>query len=127
MAEYLIEMGRARCKKGEILRKGFQRKDGVRVKATCVPDTGLPGKTPASRRFLPEMGPNPLGGWKKGMPAGERHSRLRKQVDQKGCRRVIQDLNALANTTTDRPTETKMRQDAKWLHNQGFCKLKTKR
>lgn len=126
MAEHLIEMGRITCKKGEVPRRGYRRKDGVRVKGTCVPDKGAPGKTPAAKRFLPEMGPRPLGGWKEKMAASERHSILRKQVERKGCVHVIRDLVALANVTTDRGTETKMRADAQWLGDQGFCKLKRK-
>ena len=35
-----------KCPKGQILRKAYTRKDGVRVKAVCIKDTGLPGKGP---------------------------------------------------------------------------------
>ena len=126
MAEFLIEMGRARCPKGKILRAGYRRKDGVRVMPACVPDKGARGKTPASKRFLPSLGPRPLGGWKETQSASERHSHLKKAVESKGCLRVTKNLVVLANVTTDRPTEKKLRADQKWLHNQGFCKLKTK-
>lgn len=36
MATHLIELGRARCPKGKTKRKGYTKKGGVRVRATCV-------------------------------------------------------------------------------------------
>lgn len=126
-AKELVELGRTRCKRGEILRRGYTKKDGTYVKPGCVPDKGAPGKTPAAKRILPKPVPGELGRWTKAMPASERHSALRKVVDRRGCAKVIWSLTRLANLTTDRPTKTKARSDAGWLHDQGFCKLKTKK
>lgn len=120
-----IGMGRAGCPGGQVRRTGYTRKDGVKVKSACVPDKGAPGKTPASKRWFPRNG-RPLG-WKKDMSVPERHGVLRRKTEQAGCRPVIRALVARANVTTDRETERKMRTDAKWLHKQDFCKLKTKK
>ena len=128
MAEHLIEMGRISCQKGKDIRRAYRRKDGTLVKASCVPHKGAK-YMPESRKFLKkaDLGPSPLGKWHEGMTSKERHSALHKATEQKGCRRVIRNLVAIANVTTDRPTEKKLRTDAKWLHKQGFCHLKTKK
>lgn len=123
-AKHLLELGRGGCPKGQVKRVGYTRKDGVKVKSACVPDKGAPGKTPAAKRWFPRDG-KPLG-WKKDMTASERHGVLRRKTEQDGCRPVIRALVARANVTTDRETERKMRADAQWLHDQRFCKLKTK-
>lgn len=123
-AKQLVELGR-KCKRGEILREGFTKRDGTYVKPTCVPDTGAPGKTPVSKRFA-KFGPNYLPGWHKDLAASTRHEALRRQTAREGCVTVIRRLTQLRNVTTDRPTEAKAKADAKWLHGQNFCKLKTK-
>ncbi len=125
MAEELIELGRDRkCKPGEILRKGYTTKRGVRVPPTCVLDVGAKGKTPARKRWFPAGVTLP--GWSKDKPASARHAALRKLVDGKPCVTVLRDVNAIANVTADRETERKLRADRKWLRDQGFCKLVTK-
>lgn len=121
----LIEIGR-KCPAGKILRKAFRRKDGTYVKASCVPDKGAPGKTPAAKRWLPDLGPSPLKGWSKDKSASRRHSELKKLVNKKGCREALRTVNAIANVTTDRETERKLRADYKWVRGQGWCRLKTK-
>jgi len=126
MADELIEMGRSRCPSGKILRVAYRRKDGVRVKAACVPDTGAPGKTPPSKRFA-KFSPGFLGGWHKDESAGTRHRKLERMTRRVGCLETIRRLNELANVTTDKPTERKARSDRAWLHNQNFCHLKTKK
>lgn len=126
-AKELIELGRRRCGPGKILRSGFTRKDGTFVKPACVPDKGAPGKTPASKRILPKPVPGELGRWTKNIPASSRHSALKKVVERRGCKKVIWSLTRLANLTTDPPTKTKARSDARWLHDQNFCRLKTKK
>ncbi len=126
MSEHLIEMGRSRCPSGKIWRVPYKRSDGTRVKGTCVPDTGAPGKTPASKRFIPKMGPGTLTGWHKDQAASTRHAKLAKLTKSVGCREALRRVNVIANATTDRPTEAKLRTDYKWLRNQGFCHLKTK-
>lgn len=125
-AKALVELGLT-CRRGMVVREGFTRKDGVRVGPTCVPDKGAPGKTPAAKRFLPELGPRPLGGWKKDMPEPERLSRLRGLARREGCTRALRTVNAIANVTTDRATERKLRSDYKKLRASPACRLKTKK
>jgi hypothetical protein len=123
-AKQLVELGR-KCRKGKIWRDPFTRRDGTRVHGGCVPDKGAPGKTPAAKRFA-KFEPGYLPGWGKDKSAGERHAALRRQTVREGCVTVIRRLTQLRNVTTDRPTEMKAKADAKWLHGQNFCKLKTK-
>lgn len=125
-AEELVELGRA-CGRGKILRSPYRRKDGTYVKAACVPDKGAPGKTPASKRVLPEPVAGDLGVWKRDMPAGKRHESLRKVVERRGCRKVIGSLTLLRNLTADRGTKAVAKADAQWLHDQNFCRLKSKK
>lgn len=127
MAEELIELGRAKCKSGEIRRRGYTTKHGVRVPSTCVPDKGAPGKTPASKRVLPKPVPGDIGAWKKAMPASKRHSALKEAVERRGCRKVIGGLTLLRNLSSDAGTKSAAKQDAKWLHAQKFCELKSKK
>lgn len=134
MSEYLIELGR--CKPGQILRAGYRRagyrrSDGTRVgparvAPSCVPDKGAPGKTPASRRVLPEPEKGALGRWKKDMAASERRRSLKTVVERRGCRAVIGSLTLLRNLTADPGTKRAAKADAKWLHDQNFCRLKSK-
>lgn len=125
-AKELVELGLT-CGPGKIRREPYDRKDGVHVKAACVPDTGARGKTPPSKRWLPKLGPQPLGGWGKDRAASTRHWALLKKTRQKGCREVLRTVNAIANVTTDRPTERLLRSDYKWLRRQEACELKTKK
>jgi hypothetical protein len=136
VAEELIELGRT-CPRGKVRRaayrrSGYTRKDGTRVEAThvpagCVVDKGAPGKTPESKKFLPDLGPTPLGGWKKDQPSSERLSKLRGVAKKRGCRETLRTVNAIANVTTDRQTEKKLRSDYKKLRADPSCHLKTKK
>lgn len=124
-AKVLVELGRT-CAAGKIRREAYTRRDGTRVKAACVPDKGAAGKTPASKRWA-RFGPGYLPGWKKDKPISERHAALERQVRREGCVTVIRKLTQLRNVTTDPATEIRARIDAGWLHNQGFCTLKSKK
>lgn len=120
MAEELIELGRI-CRRGEIRRKGYITKKGVRVPPVCVKDQGAPGKTSSSKKWFPEGVEVP--GWSKDKTAPQRRAALKKLVEKKLCKRVLADMNAIANVTADKPTKTKMRADRRWLKQQGACKL----
>jgi len=124
-AKELVELGLS-CPRGKVVRNPYTRSDGVRVRATCVPDKGAPGKTPAGKKWLPDLGPHPLRGWKKDQPASTRLSKLRSLVEKKGCRRALRTVNAIANVTTDAETERKLRIDYKRLRADKACKLKTR-
>ncbi len=120
-ARELVELG-IRCGRGEIRRDGYVRKDGVRVKPACVPDKGAPGKTPAAKRFMPDLGPRPLNGWKKDQAASTRLSKLRGLARRRGCTPALRTVNVIANATTDRETERKLRSDYKRLKKTEACK-----
>lgn len=126
-AEELVELGRIKCGRGKILRSGFTRRDGTYVTPACVPDKGAKGKTPVSKRVLPKPVRGDIGVWTKEMPVAKRHEALKRVVNERGCRKVIGGLTLLRNLTSDPATKTKAKADAKWLHGQGFCKLKSKR
>lgn len=127
MADELIELGRAKCKQGEILRRGYITRTGVRVPPTCVTDQGAPGKTPASKRVLPKPTPGAIGPWKKDASPAKRHSAIKQAVRRRGCRKVIGSLTLLRNLSADPGTKATAKKDAQWLHKQPFCKLKSKK
>lgn len=125
-AEELVELGRS-CGRGKILRSAYRRSDGSYVKATCVPDKGASGKTPSSQRVLPRPVPGDLGVWKKDMSSTMRHASLKNEVQKRGCRKVIGSLTLLRNLSSDPGTKKTAKADAKWLHGQNFCELKSKK
>ena len=116
------------CPTGKIRRKAYKIKSGpakgTRVKSVCVKDQGKPGKGP---KTMPSPKAGGLHGWTKDLPASARRKILKRVSAKKGCKSTLGDLNLLANITADKPTKKKARADHKWLHNQGFCKLKTKK
>lgn len=125
-AEELVELGR-HCGKGKIRRSGYTRKDGTYIKSACVSDKGAPGKTPSAKRVLPVPTPGDLGVWTKRMPISRRHEELKKTVERRGCRKVIGSLTLLRNLSSDPGTKRTAKADARWVHNQNFCKLKGKK
>lgn len=128
MADELLELGRRRrrCGPGQILRKGFTTRRGVRVRPACVPDTGAPGKTPAAKRILPKPEPGEFRGWAKGQPARTRRRAVREIVDREGCAAAIRKLTLLRNLSADPGTKRAAKQDADWVRGQDFCVLVTK-
>lgn len=126
-ARELVELGRG-CGPGQIMRRGFTRKDGAYVPPGCVKDQGAPGRTPASKRVLPAPKPGTLKGWKASDSADKRHAALKKAVKAESCRVVINRLTLEHNFTyrTSPRTARTAAGDAQWLHNRNFCKLKTK-
>lgn len=116
------------CPRGKIRRVAFVRKDGTRVPSSCVADTGAPGKTPARARVLPKPKAGMLHGWTADAAPETRHAALRKAVRAEGCAGVIRRLTLERNFTKRTSPRTAIAAyiDARWLHGQGFCKLKTK-
>lgn len=92
-----------KCTKDEIIRSGYTRKDGVKVKSVCVPDKGKPGKTKAKDKVLPKPTINGLGkyGYKdvKKMLARDRHTALEKGVKKEGILPITRRLNLISNYT----------------------------
>jgi len=68
-----------------------------------------------------------LPGWSKHASPERRHAAVKRVTEREGCRVALRRLVQLANVTKDAPTEARARADAKWLHGQDFCKLKTKK
>lgn len=125
MAEELIELGRAKCRPGRILRKGYTTGRGVKVPPVCVTDTGAKGKTPKGKRWF--SGDIDIGRWKKTKSEGARRIILADLLDDgRSCVSVLRDVNAVANVTADKETKKKLRADYKWLRAQDVCKLKSK-
>ncbi len=137
MAKELIELGRT-CPRGKVRRQGYTRKDGTRVKSGCVKDTGKPGKTPKSKRVLPKPKKGDLScrgrDWSHKQKASTRRGIIKCIVEKKlrgtadSCRAAIADLNLLANYTkrTSPSTYRKARADMAWVHEQPWCRLKSK-
>lgn len=120
MAIELIELGRS-CQRGKILRKGYTRKDGTVVTSKCVTDTGKPGKTPKSKRFMPDLGPLPLMGWRKDLGPVVRLRRLKHLASVEGCPEALRRINLISNVTKDAETKVKLREDYKRLKNNPWC------
>ena len=97
-----------------IHRKGYTRKDGVRVKASTfqVKDKGARGRTPKSERWY---APKVHSGWEKGMPLTKRRGLVLRahKGDVLASARAMQ---ALANITTDTATRRAAQSDAKYFY-----------
>jgi hypothetical protein len=112
-----------KCPKGKILRSAYTRKDGTHVAATCVPDKGKPGKTPAADKVLPKLKPGMLGQFGyhdvKNLTLKERHAALTKSVQNAGYATTIRRLNAVANydKLSDPVAHKIFRADMNWVRN----------
>ena len=114
-----------KCPRGQILRKAYATKAGIRVAASCVPDQGAPGKTPKSKQVLPKPSEGGLLGWKKAMPTAARRRLLREVARKDGCLTAVRRLDLLAKFTkkTSPSTRRAARSDAEWLRAQKFCDI----
>lgn len=116
-----------KCPSGKILRSGYTTKRGVRVRPSCVVDTGAPGKTPPSKRVLPKPEPGALRPWAKDLPLRKRRQAAATVSRRDGCVTAIRKLTLLRNLTADKATERAAKADADWLRRQDFCKLKSRK
>ena len=109
------------CKVGQIRRRGYTRADGTYVKAVCVKDTGLPGKTPARRRVLPKPIKGALGQYGytniKRTPATVRRQALTKAVKDAGYATIMQRVNLVAtyNKNSQPEVHRRMKSDITWM------------
>jgi len=111
-----------KCKKGEIVRSAYTRKDGTRVRATCVKDRGAPGKTPASKRVLPKPVKGSLGKYGysniKGTSAIDRRNALIDAVRGEGYATIIRRLNLLSNyNKNNEQVYNILQSDIRWMQN----------
>lgn len=111
----------AKCPPGKIRRRAYVRQDGTRVASTCVPDKGLPGKTPAKRKVLPKPTAGNLSKYGyddvKHTPAAQRRAALTKGVKDAGYATIIRRVNLIANYNkrSDPRTHQIMRSDIAWM------------
>lgn len=104
-----------KCKKGEIRRKGYTRKDGVKVKSTCIKDRGLKGKGP--KLFKLRKGTLSRHGYTLDKKAADRRKALDKAVKAEGHLAVIRKLNALSilQKNTNPVNSRKFKYDQQWV------------
>lgn len=119
-----------KCKKGEIERTGYTAQRGrqhphnVTVAAKCIPDRGLPGKTPESRK-IPFMNAafvtDDLG--KHGYTdivhknAETRRVALGRAIREYGSVPVLRKVNVIdiLNRNTNPKVATRLENDKKWI------------
>jgi len=120
------------CGSNQILRKGYTRSDGTRVKAVCVPDKGskprprlLESLRDSSKgkgsKTLPKPTPGSLGKYGyhdiKHTLAGDRRKALTKAVKTEGYAPIVRRLNLIANYTkvSDSTSHKIYRSDIAWI------------
>lgn len=84
------------------------------------------GRRVPPARWAPRIKPGSLGGWHKTDAESTRRSKLKALLKKEPCVAVLRRINMIANLTTDRPTETMLRADYKWVKKNNACKLKSK-
>lgn len=112
----MVSKTRKRCPKGKILRKGYTRKDGVRVRATCVKDRGEKGKGKQLFKNL-EQGDLTKHGYSLKKSDLSRHRALNKARKEYSYAGLVHKLNALAILMKNtEPTYSKRaKKDMEWL------------
>lgn len=113
-----------RCKKGEIERIGYTKKTGTKIKAECIKDRGLPGKTPESQKIpfknlaferddLGKYGYSDI----VHKSASKRHQSLDDAIRYYGSVPVLRKVNVLEilNRNTNPKLATKLETDKKWI------------
>jgi hypothetical protein len=106
-----------KCPKGQILRKAFTKKSGVKVAGACIKDRGLPGK--GKRLFTLRKGTLSKYGYKTSFETGVRHAALRKAVSGESYATVVRKLNAVAilQKRTNPKVHNILRGDMAWVQN----------
>ena len=103
------------CAKGMIRRKAYTRKNGIRVKSSCIKDMGKPGKSP--KLFTLKKGGLSKYGYHISNSAEKRHKALKKASKHYSYATLVRKINALSilfkNTQPD--LAKKAKQDVSWL------------
>lgn len=113
------------CPAGKILRKSYSRKNPrnpskkIKVRSACVPDTGAPGKTPASRRILPQPEKSILRqfGYATDKSQTIRHKALRMALKKYDSLEVLRHLNLIRNLNPHPDAKEILSDDVKYLSN----------
>jgi hypothetical protein len=116
------------CPKGEIRRNSYTRKAYVtskgkkvsakKVKSTCVPNKGLPGKTPANKKVLPKLKEGMLTeyGYKLANNAEKRKTSLKKAIKNEGSLPVLRRVVVLRTYDKNDPKLfSKLDKDVKFI------------
>jgi hypothetical protein len=111
--------GQGKIRRSSYLKKSSTQKRRVRVKSSCVPDKGKPGKTPKAKRVLPKLTPGKLGKYGyhhiKRLPANERRGALTRAVKAEGYAPIIRRLNVIRTYNKNDPIFTIYDSDLKWM------------
>lgn len=125
-----------KCPKGDILRKGYNRKaysregyiknstgeyiEPVSVKATYVPPTCIKERGKGTHRLLPKL-KNDISlrkfGYKTDLPANERHVALKNAAKASDLLLVERRLNLIRNKQVNEIPKEIMTKDVDYLHN----------
>jgi len=106
-------------KRGNKTVRVYPKSGSVLVKATCVTDTGLPGKGPRNGKGIGPLKEGELTkyGYNIHRSSHERHVALRKAIAAYGALSVFRKLNAVANLTLRTAPEAHaiFDEDRKWV------------
>lgn len=107
------------CGSGKIRRKSYTRKDSKkRIPSACVKDMGKPGKTPKSKRVLPEPGDKlhlSRYGYSTHKSDLERQKALMKATKDEPMLSVYRRLVLLSNYQSDQAAKKTMREDVEFM------------
>lgn len=103
------------CPSGQIMRDAYVRKDGTRVKATCIKDRGKPGKGP--KLFTVKKGGLSKHGYRLNASKRTRHQALGKARKKMSYSQLISKLNAIRilHRNTNPSYSRKIKNDMDWL------------
>jgi hypothetical protein len=111
-----------KCPRGMIRRKAYTRKNGTRVKSSCIKDMGKPGKGP--KLFTLKKGGLSKYGYHVRDSYVKRHTSLKKALKHMSYATLVRKINALSilfkNTQPGLAKHAKS--DVKWLQKQHISK-----
>ncbi len=105
------------CARGTVRRAAYTKKSGIRVKASCIKDVGLPGK--GKKLFTLKPGKLAKYGYSNvtEMSVSDRHKCLNKAIKAYGASSVIKKLNSvyLLNRNTNKKLSKIFKSDRSWV------------
>ncbi len=108
-----------KCKKDEILKSGYTRKDGIKVKPTCIKDKGNPGKGPKlftlEKDVLSQYGYSGVAD----LTERQRHIALNKALRDNGANQLAIYRRLVALSVLHKNTSKKLsdiyKEDSEWV------------